>query len=217
MDIMDVIRQRHSVRQFRETEIPDEIRIKMQEEVSRLNEQSGLHMQLFFDEPNCFKANKPHYGMFSNCRNYLAIVGRKSASLDEHAGYYGQKAVLFAQSLGINSCWVALTHGKSQAAILPGEKLVIIIALGYGINTGNAHKSKPLSRLCTVEGVMPDWFCKGMEAAMLAPTAVNQQKFRIIYNHGTLSAKAGFGPCTKIDLGIVKCHFELASGHRFHE
>lgn len=217
MDIMDVIRERHSVRQFKDTKISDEVRTQLQDEVEKLNKESGLHMQLFFDEPDCFKANKPHYGMFANCRNYLAIVGAKSPFLDETAGYYGEKAVLFAQSLGINSCWVALTHAKSQAVINPGEKLVIIVALGYGITSGSAHRTKPLQKLCSVDEEMPDWFRKGMEGAMLAPTAVNQQKFKIYYKDGKLTAKTGIGPCTKIDLGIVKCNFELASGHKFED
>lgn len=52
-----------------------------------------------------------------------------------------------------------------------------------------------------------------MEAALLAPTAVNQQKFHFTLRDGCVSAKAGLiGGCLKIDLGIVKCHFELGAG-----
>ena len=53
---------------------------------------------------------------------------------------------------------------------------------------------------------------------MLSPTAVNQQKFLISYDGKKLSAKVnGRGFFSKVDLGIVKCDFELASGHTFDE
>ena len=50
-----------------------------------------------------------------------------------------------------------------------------------------------------------------MEAALLAPTAINQQKFHFTLDGDTVRAKAGLGPCAKIDLGIVKCHFEIGA------
>ena len=59
----------------------------------------------------------------------------------------------------------------------------------------------------------PDWYRQGVEAALLAPTAVNQQKFRFALRGGKVEAKTlPFAPCGKIDLGIVKYHFELGSG-----
>ena len=126
--------------------------------------------------------------------------------------------VLLAQSLGINSCWVGMTHGKSDAIVNKDEKQVIVVSLGYGENQGVAHKSKPMDKLCSVTGDVPTWFHTGMEAAMLSPTAVNQQKFLISYDGKKLSAKVnGRGFFSKVDLGIVKCDFELASGHTFDE
>ena len=53
---------------------------------------------------------------------------------------------------------------------------------------------------------------KGVEAALLAPTAVNQQKFYLTLDGNKVKAKAGLGPCAKMDLGIVKYHFELGAG-----
>jgi len=216
MDYLSIMKQRHSVRQYKDDPIPEEIRKSLTEEVEKQNKESGLHMQIFFDEPKCFDSLMSHYGKFSGVKNYLAIVGKKGSDLEEKAGYYGEKIVLLAQSQGINSCWVGLTHGKSKAVIEKGEKLVIIIALGYGKTQGAAHKSKPMEKLSSVKGDMPDWFKTGMEGAMLAPTAVNQQKFLISYDSSKLTAKVnGTGFFSKVDLGIVKCDFELASGHTF--
>ena len=62
--------------------------------------------------------------------------------------------------------------------------------------------------------MLPDWFQKGVKAALLAPTAMNQQKFQFILNGSQVSAKAGYGFYTKLDLGIVKYHFELGSGRK---
>lgn len=216
MDYLSIMKERHSVRQYKDDPIPEEIRKSLTEEVEKQNKESGLHMQIFFDEPKCFDSLMSHYGKFSGVKNYLAIVGKKGSDLEEKAGYYGEKIVLLAQSQGINSCWVGLTHGKSKAVIEKGEKLVIIIALGYGKTQGAAHKSKPMEKLSSVKGDMPDWFKTGMEGAMLAPTAVNQQKFLISYDGSKLTAKVnGSGFFTKVDLGIVKCDFELASEHAF--
>ena len=59
----------------------------------------------------------------------------------------------------------------------------------------------------------PDWYKDGVEAALLAPTAMNQQKFKLTLTDGKVRAESGLlGPCLKIDLGIVKCHFEIAAG-----
>lgn len=71
-------------------------------------------------------------------------------------------------------------------------------------------------KACTVpESEMPEWFRIGVEAALLAPTAINQQKFTISMDEGGNAViKAGRGPFSKVDLGIVKYNFEAASGHK---
>ena len=54
-----------------------------------------------------------------------------------------------------------------------------------------------------------------IEAALLAPTAVNQQKFKFILHDGNkVEAKSFFSPWgyTHVDLGIVKYHFEVGAG-----
>ena len=94
-------------------------------------------------------------------------------------------------------------------------ELVCVIAVGYGVNNGKERKSKPMEKLCTVPGAdMPEWFREGMEAAMLAPTALNQQRFLVSLEDGRVTVTAGNGVMTKIDLGIVTCNFEIGSGVR---
>lgn len=214
MDILEIMKARHSVRQYSGKKIESGIRETLAALADECNKESGLNIQMIFDEPKCFDSMMAHYGKFSGVENYIALVGKKGAGLDEKAGYYGEKLVLKAQELGLNTCWVAMTHGKSTAEIKKGEKLACIIALGYCTTQGAAHKNKPLEQLSNYASGMPDWFSKGMEAALLAPTAMNQQKFYITLENGKVSAKAGRGFYTEMDLGIVKYHFEAATGHK---
>lgn len=216
-EALEVMRRRHSVRQYTAEPIPAGIRERLEREVARLNQQSGLHMQLFFDEPECFASARARYGNFKGVSDYLAIVGRKSDDLDERAGFYGERVVILAQALGLNSCWVGMTHGRSHAQVGLGERQVILVSLGYGARPAPAHKSKPAEELSSARGAEPAWFRRGMEAAMLAPTAINQQKFLISYDGSHLTARLnGRGFFDKVDLGIVKSDFELASGHAFN-
>lgn len=214
MDILEIMQARHSVRQYTDGKIESEKRNVLNELARECNTESGLNIQILYDEPKCFDSMMAHYGKFSGCANYMAIVGKKQKDLDEKAGYYGEKLVLKAQELGLNTCWVAMTHGKSAAKIEKGEKQVILIALGYGKNQGEPHKSRALSSVCNRTEEAPAWFAKGMEAVMLAPTAMNQQKFRFTLNGDQVDAVATGGFYSKIDLGIVKYHFEAASGHK---
>ena len=218
MDIKEAIRQRHSVRQYKDIPLGADEKEKIEALVKDCNAQSGLNIQLICDDPDCFNTFLAHYGRFKNAKNYIAMVGKKSiGNLDELVGYYGQRLVLEVQMLGLNTCWVAGTYGKGKckADIESGEKIVCVIALGYGENNGSVHKSKSVEKLCNVpESERPDWFKEGLEAAVLAPTAINQQKFLISLENGEPVIKAKNGPMTKIDLGIVKYNFEIASGHK---
>lgn len=215
MEILEIMKQRHSVRSYTDKTIEEEKRSILNTLVQEINQKNGLHIQIIYDEPKCFDSFMAHYGKFSGVQNYIALIGKKSPSLDEILGYYGEEIVLKAQELGLNTCWVALTHGKSKAIIDKGEKQICLITLGYGAVQGVPHKSKPLETLCNYDEKMPEWFLSGMNAALLAPTAMNQQKFRFeLQEDGSVKLSRGGGFYTKLDLGIVKYHFEIASGKK---
>ena len=212
-NILELMKSRHSVRQYLDKPIPADIREKLDAYTLELNKAGGLHIQILYDEPECFRSRMAKYGRFGNCANYIALVGHKAPDLDERSGYYGEKLVLKAQELGLNTCWVALTHGKSRAQVPDGETEVILIALGCGKTQGGQRKSKSAAAVSNITSDSPAWFRQGVEAALLAPTAINQQKFRFTLKDGTVSAQVGkIGSCLRIDLGIVKCHFELGAG-----
>ena len=215
MTIQEAIVARHSVRQYQERPLEAEIVNRLNEEIAVCNQEGGLHIQLVVDEPRAFSGGMAKYGKFSGVGNYLAMVGPKGA--DEAIGYYGERLVLLAQMLGLNSCWVGLSFKKQpdQYKIADGEKLHCVISLGHGANQGVQHPMRPMEQFVKSALPLPDWFKRGMEAALLAPTAVNQQKFEFeLVNEHTVTARArftliGYG---KMDLGIVKYHFEVAAG-----
>lgn len=214
MELADAIKSRHSVRQYTNQAISTDIGKALQTEIDVCNREGGLHIQLVTDEPKAFDSLMAHYGKFSGVTNYIALVGPKGKNLEEKCGYYGERLVLKAQQLGLNSCWVAMTYKKIPGAfkVEKGEKLTVVIALGYGKTQGTAHKSKTAEQVSNISADTPGWLKAGVEAALLAPTAMNQQKFMITYADGKVIAKAGRGFYTKVDLGIVKYHFEMAAG-----
>jgi hypothetical protein len=215
MDILEAMRARHSVRRYLDKPLSEEVRARLEREIEACNREGGLHLQLITDEPDAFTGALAHYGRFSGVRNYIAVVGREAPDLQERAGWYGERVVLLAQQLGLNTCWVALSFSKRRTryTLADGEKLLLVISLGYGAVQGVPHRSKPPERLIRCQGPAPDWFRRGAEYALLAPTAVNQQKFLLeLTGANVVRATALRGPWSRLDLGIVKYHFAQAAG-----
>ena len=220
MTLLEAISARHSVRKYLDKEIPADIIAALQEKIAECNNAGNLSIQLVQNETKAF-TGMLSYGSFSGVKNYLAMVGKKAKDLDERVGYYGEQVVLLAQTLGLNTCWVGLSYRKVPEAYNVGkdEKLVCMIALGYGETQGVTHKIKSVADVSNASDITPSWFRKGVEAALLAPTAVNQQKFSFEYvgmsnNRHQVRANKGFSMIgyTQMDLGIAKYHFEIGAG-----
>ncbi len=195
MNLKEAIAARHSVRQYKNQALTTDAIVALRTEIEICNEESGLHIQLVTNEPKAFDGFMAHYGKFSGVTNYLALIGKKGPWLEQQCGYYGERLVLKAQQLGLNTCWVAMTYSKIKTAFVvdSGEKLCIVIALGYGETQGVPHKSKSAKDVMKADGQVPQWFRDGVEAALLAPTAMNQQKFvfSLDGNQGICKARTG--------------------------
>ena len=214
MTEIEAIRQRHSVRNYKPQRIEEDIVQKIREMIDEINRESGLHLQFIVEAGKTYNKLLNRTSGLDSAPSVIACVGSESIDdLDEKVGYYGEKLVLFAQTLGLNTCWAGIfSRKKIPVEIGPGEKLVISIAIGYGENAGRPHTSKSADQLSESAKDEPDWFTKGVEMAILAPTAMNQQKFVIKLNEDdsvTFIDKGGF--FSKVDLGIVKYHFEIGS------
>lgn len=214
MKLIEAMKKRHSVREYYNKPLDANIVHLLKKEIALCNSEGNLHIQLVTDEPKAFDSFMAHYGKFSGVTNYIALVGKKCKDLEEKCGYYGEQIVLKAQQLGLNSCWVAMTYSKIPGAfkIEKGEKLIAVIAIGYGKTQGTDHKLKSEKEVSNIDANSCEWFKNGVKAALLAPTAMNQQKFYLSLAGNKVSAKAKAGFYTKIDLGIVKYHFELGAG-----
>lgn len=213
MNLLQAMHARHAVRHFDGKEITPKDKKLLLNFINNVNKTSGLNIQLITNEPKAFGGPKAKICNFTGCINYLAIVGPKSNSLKEKAGYYGEKIVLRAQQLGINSCWVALTFNKIKNTykVRKGEKLVLVIALGYGTTQGHPHKSKKFYQVVKNRGKLPTWFIKGVKCALLAPTGKNQQGFvfELLSNDKVKIKNRSL--CKNVDLGIIKYHFEIGA------
>ncbi|MBR1593255.1 MAG: nitroreductase [Alloprevotella sp.] len=225
MTLQEAIEARHSVRAYKEQPLAEDVARALEEKIRQLNREGRLHIQLIRDEPRAFQGTLAKYGKFRGVTNYIVMAGQKADDLDERIGYYGEQLVLLAQTLGLNTCWVGLSYSKVPGTyeLREGEKIACYIAVGYGETQGAAHKVKSAEAVSRSAGAAPAWFRRGVEAALLAPTAVNQQKFSFEYlgtkdgRHQVRAAK-GFSLIgyTQLDLGIAKCHFELgAAGEPF--
>jgi len=232
MILHEAIEARHSVRAYKDQPLSEDVVKVLEDEVAIINKEGSLHIQLILNEPKAFQGTLAKYGKFRNVKNYLVMAGKQVEDLDERVGYYGERLVLLAQTLGLNTCWVGLSYSKVPGTYVldEGEKIVCYIAIGYGETQGVGHKIKTVEQVSrsavrtlgsskNASDITPSWFKKGVEAALLAPTAVNQQKFSFEYvgmedGRHQVRAKKGFSLIgyTQIDLGIAKYHFEIGAG-----
>ena len=221
MTLQEAIEARHSVRAYRNEPLAEDVVKAIEKQIAILNRESNLHMQLILNEPKAFQGTLAKYGKFRNANNYIVMAGKKAEDHDERIGYYGEHLVLLAQTLGLNTCWAGLSYSKVPGTyeLDKDEKIACYIAIGYGETQGVSHKIKSVEQVSNVSDNTPSWFKKGVEAALLAPTAVNQQKFSFEYvgvknKCHLIRAKKGFSMIgyTKMDLGIAKYHFEIGVG-----
>ena len=222
MTIQEAIEARHSVRAYTGQPLAADVVEVLEEKIRELNEKGHLHMQLIRNETKAFQGKLAKYGKFRGVNDYIVMAGQKADDLDERIGYYGEQLVLLAQTLGLNTCWVGLSYSKVPGTYVldAGEVIEAYISIGYGETQGVSHKIKSVEQVSNANDLTPSWFRQGVEAALLAPTAVNQQKFFFEYIPARdgkpvrVLAKRNFSLIgfTQMDLGIAKCHFEIRAG-----
>lgn len=206
MNTLDLMKERHSVRSYKNDLVEDDKKEVINNLIDEINKKYNLHIQVFYNDYDCFKGFLAKYGKFNNVSNYISLVGNDAEKL----GYFGEMIVLKLQELGLNSCFVGLTHSKSKALKNKGEKEHCVISFGYGVTNGLSHKIKKVEDVSNYNSSMPEWFKEGVEATLLAPTAMNQQKFYITYiSDDEIKFKRGKGFYTKFDLGIIKYNFDV--------
>lgn len=215
MDTLQLMKSRHSVRQYTEQKIDGEVLAELRKALKSAEEASGLKFELILNDAGAFDCLLAKKTGFKNANNYIAVIGKRTFENEMNAGYFGTEIVLKAQELGLNTCFVCGTYSKRKVKckLNSGEKLLCIIAVGYGETQGTPHINCSIDKLCDFRGDMPPWFMKGMDYAMLAPTALNKQKFCLVLRNGNeVKLTDRGGACKGVTLGIVKYHFEKGAG-----
>lgn len=212
MTLQEAMKERHMVRKYKDKEISPDILEKLNTNIQQNNEKYGLAMELRVNDTSAFNAVIKLI-LAKGVKNFLVLSGIDAPDLDEKLGYCGADFMLHAQMLGLNTWWVGGTFNRGKLnADADGNKVIGVIAFGYGESQGKQHKSKTYDDVAVYEGKTPIWFFDGVEAALLAPTALNKQVFSITGKDGKVKISCNNGIFTGADLGLVKYHFELGAG-----
>lgn len=215
MTLQEAVVARHSVRNYEDKKIEPQLVEKLRECIEKCNQEGNLHLQLVEDAGNTFNRLLNKAMGLGSAPSVIACIGPDDDTLEERIGYFGQQVVLYAQQLGLNTCWAGTFTPKNvKAQIGEGERMVIIIAIGYGATQGKDRKSKTYEQVTVGAENAPQWFVDGVKAALLAPTAINQQKFEISLEGDKVSITSKGGVLGNVDLGIVKYNFEVGAGKK---
>jgi len=175
-----------------------------------------------------------HYGKIKNAPAFIAFIGnRDDPHMNEKVGYTGEGIILEATSLNLSTCWVGALFRPEVASsfveIKGNEKVLAVTPIGYAVehwsleekimtSFGRMHQRKPLSKIVTgiEETKWPLWVKESLEAARLAPSAVNRQPWRFhvepeIITISVDNLKDTFHIPKRLDCGIAMLHIEVAA------
>lgn len=156
MTVRDAMKERHTVRKYLDKPLPNEVVAKLRARLNEANGVSGLGLTLA-------TSNSDGLGNMAklisrNVKNYIALAGSDRPDLDEMLGYWGADAMLFAQSIGLNSWWVGgmfNAAGATRHLSDGGLRVNGVIAVGYGATQGTPHKSKKAADISSYRGTAP--------------------------------------------------------------
>ncbi len=229
MTDIEAIKARHSVRKYQKRKIEDELVSQIQAEIDRIHEEcesekNKLHFVFMEDAGNTFKNFKCRMSGLSSAPSYIACYCEwwLGSYQPVRVGYYGEKLVIFLQKLGLNTCWVGefdKNHTNAEEKYGKDEYLEIVIAVGYGKDQGQPHESKNTDQITVKSSKRdktweyPEWFLKGLEYALFAPTLNNEQKCEFFCYDDKVSMKY-YGAHT-VSTGTMLCHFDIGAGTEF--
>ncbi len=183
---------------------------------------------------NVFKGIIGSYGKIKGAPAFIAFIGdMDSAYVQEELGYTGERIILEATALGLNTCWVAgffkPESVSSLVEIKSNERVLAVTPVGYArrfesleeklmTGFGRTHRRVPISRLVgsLTQDSLPEWMRASIQAARLAPSAVNRQPwgFHVEDNSITVYVRTGgpeFDVSKRLDCGIAMLHIEVAA------
>lgn len=199
---------------------------KLHDMIQQVNKDSGLNIEFLAKGRKAFASVKFTYGMFKNVNSILLLKGKKDDSnLLEKVGYYGESLMLDITDMGLGSCWIGGTYDRNQLSINETEELVCVILVGYVpeltlkekiMRSTIFKRRKSIEKRSNCDTDMPKWMIKGMEAVILAPSALNSQKPFFELRDGKVYASVeNTYKMDLIDLGIAKKHFDQEADGKF--
>ena len=213
MTIKEAMKERHMVRKYIDRPIPSDLVEKLNARIAENNQTYSLSLSLVTGNADGLGTLAKMLG--KGVKNYIVLAGPDSADLDEKLGYCGADMILYAQTLGLNTWWVGGMYNAKGAQKNMNSGAVRIngvLAIGYGQTQGVPHKSKTATEISSYKGIAPQWFIDGVDALLLAPTALNKQAFTVRGDGNKVYLTCDSGHFAGIDLGIGKYHFEVGAG-----
>ena len=239
----DAVRQRRSVRTYSKKPVPQELRQKLLEYAAGLVSPWGHGISVRFIEktPDERGDKLGTYGVIKGAETYLAVVTQRGEHAAEAIGYGFEQLVLYAQSLGLGTCWLGGTFRRSafaaQLELKENEIFPILSPVGYAAEKCGAFERafraslRADSRLPWEKIFFKNGFAAPLteadagqfripfEMTRLAPSAVNRQPWRVTAEDGAFhfykksfsGAPAGETDMQRIDVGIALCHFDMAA------
>ncbi len=210
MTIKEAIYFRHTVRKYLDKPLGPSVVENLNKRIQEANEKYGVQIKLVTNDNGAIWSMMRMF-VAKNVKNYLVLAGPDRPDLETDLGFAGADIALYAQTLGLNSWWIGETyrgrHVRQDGIVTKG-----VIIVGYGMEQGKPHKSKTIEAVSQYDGDAPEWFTEGVIAALCAPTAMNRQNFMITGKNRAVHIEYAKSRWSRIDLGIVKYHFEMGAG-----
>jgi nitroreductase len=226
---------RRSRRNYNSTDLEPDLLSHMQNLCRDFRPFPQARAELTTQSPDAiFGAMTGGYGIIRGATAFIAFIGdMDDPHIQEKVGYIGEGLILEATAMDLATCWVAGTFNRkatySIVSIGKKEKVLAVTPIGHSPKKYSRiertmmgfiapHRRKPLAELTT--GIdaeaMPHWMKMALDAARLAPSAINRQpwRFHVEPNSITVSVnrpKRQLGISKRLDCGIAMLHIEVAA------
>ena len=222
MPVSNVIKNRVSVRTYKEQELSDRDRDKIVKFISTVEGPFRAKVRYELIESKDISKGENiklgTYGVIKGTSTFLLSAAEKGKMDLEQLGYTFEKIVLYCTSIGIGTCWMAGTFKRGEFAkaikLRQNEMLTAISPLGYASEkrsfidsavrlTAGSKKRKEWEELFfegdfdkSLENNNSERYCEALEMVRIAPSASNLQPWRIVKQknefHFFLKGKKGY-------------------------
>lgn len=238
MDIIEIIKQRRSVRSFNGQPLSQTHREQLLEAIEKATSPFGGSVSIRLKEFDLKGEYKPStYGVIKDATDFflLGIADDEASALT--AGFRFEQVVLRAWELGLGTCWIAATFKGSEfdrgESWPDGETLRIICPVGVAVKQSLMEKMTRLTLGSKNRKPFDELFFDGdfktplspdsryglaLQMMRLAPSSTNSQPWRALVAADTVhfyyKPKSG---ASVLDCGIGLCHFFLTEQYQKHE